>query len=98
MDNKLRTAWAVAGIFAVLFIVMTVMWARESGVFGGDLASQRERVAEACRTADDLQTEGCRAALEDLARLLARFEKRLERMGGDASDLNTASGTVEFTQ
>ena len=97
MNNKLRTAWAVAGIFAILFVIMTIMWGRETGFFGGDLATQRERVAEACRTADDLDTVACRNALEDLARLLSRFENRLERMGGDTSEM-TATTSVEVGQ
>lgn len=96
MDTKLRTAWAVAGVLAILLIVTTVMWGRESGVFGGgDLAAQRDRVENACRTADDLDSAACRDALADLARLLARFERRLERAEEDAE--TTVEGNVEST-
>lgn len=95
MDTKLRTAWAVAGVLAILLIIMTVMWGREAGVFGGDLAAQRDRVESACRTADDLDSAACRAALTDLAKLLARFERRLERAEEDAEP--TVEGTTEST-
>lgn len=100
MNNKLRTAWTVAGIFAVLFIVMTVMWAQATGFFGNNLAAQREKVSEACKTADDLKSAACRDALDDLARLLSRFDRQLERMGGDteATVNGSAGATVEFGQ
>lgn len=87
MNNKLRTAWAVAGILAILLVIMTVMWARESGAFtlgAEDLEAQREKIANACGSADELDTPACRDALDDLARLLGRFERKLEREKKDA--------------
>lgn len=91
MDKKLRTAWTVAGILAVLLIIMTVMWGRESGTFtlgAEDLSDQRNKVAEACKSADDLESPACKDALDDLARLLGRFDKKLEKnkkIDGEAS-------------
>jgi len=101
MNNSSRTAWTVAGVLAILLIIMTIMWGRESGAFGGgDLAAQRDRVAEACRSVDDLDSAACRDALEDLARLLGRFERRLERQADDveASVEVNATTSVESGQ
>ncbi len=95
MDKKLRTAWTVAGILAVLLIIMTVMWGRASGTFtlgAEDLAEQRNKVAEACKSADDLQSPACKDALDDLARLLGRFDKKLEK-----DKQAEATTTVEVT-
>ncbi|MEK9184331.1 MAG: hypothetical protein AAB892_01210, partial [Patescibacteria group bacterium] len=81
----------VAGILAVLLIIMTVMWGRESGTFtlgAEDLSDQRNKVAEACKSADDLESPACKDALDDLARLLGRFDKKLEKnkkIDGEAS-------------
>jgi len=100
MNNKLRTAWAVAGILAILLVIMTVMWGRASGAFGDNLTAQGDKVAEACKSADDLNSPACRDALDDLARLLARFERRIERQQDDANaaKVEVATTTVEVTQ
>lgn len=95
MDKKLRTAWTVAGILAILLIIMTVMWGRASGTFtlgAEDLSDQRNKVAEACKSADDLQSPACKDALDALARLLGRFDKKLER---DREAEGEASTTIE---
>lgn len=100
MDKKLRTAWTVAAVLAVLLVIMTVMWGRASGVFtlgAEDLAAQREKISEACASADDLDTPACRDALDDLARLLGRFERKLDRDQEKEVNVN-ATSTVEFTQ
>jgi hypothetical protein len=96
MDKKLRTAWTVAAVLAVLLVIMTVMWGRASGTFtlgAEDLAAQREKISEACGNADDLDTPACRDALDDLARLLGRFERKLER---EQEADGSASSTVEI--
>lgn len=97
MNTKLRTAWTVAAVLAVLLIIMTIMWGRASGVFtldAGDLERQREEIAEAC--GDQIDTPACRDALDDLARLLARFERQIDRESDDAE--SGATTTVEVGQ
>ena len=99
MNNKLRTAWTVAAVLAVLLVIMTVLWGRASGIFtlgAEDLAEQRERISEACGSADELDSPACRDALSDLANLLERFERRLEREREDAADAaGGATSTAE---
>lgn len=98
MDKKLRTAWTVAAVLAVLLVIMTVMWGRASGTFtlgAEDLAAQREKISEACGSADELDTPACRDALDDLARLLGRFERKLDREQEKETE-GSASTTVEI--
>lgn len=93
MNTKLRTAWTVAAVLAVLLVIMTVMWGRASGVFtldAGDLERQREEIAEAC--GDDIESPACKDALDDLARLLERFERKLDRESEDAATTTPEAG------
>jgi hypothetical protein len=97
MNNKLRTAWTVAAVLAVLLIIMSGLYAKERGLFtldARDLERQRDDIAKACGSADELDTPACRDALDDLARLLGRFEKKLDR---DQKAEGNASTTVEVT-
>lgn len=97
--TKLRLAWIVAGVFAVLFVIMTVLWARETGAFtlgAEDLAAEREKIVEACQTNEDLASPACRDALDDLARLLERFNNKLNREARDAQKA-LESATIEVS-
>lgn len=97
MNNKLRTAWTVAGVLAVLLIIMTGLWVNERGLFtldARDLERSRDEISTACASAETLDTPACRDALDGLARLLGRFERQLERQ----SDDTTATTTVEVGQ
>lgn len=88
MDTKLRTAWTVAAVLAILLIAMTIMWARASGALtldSDDLARQSEKLDEACGTDAGINSPACREALDDLSALLGRFSNKLERESRNAA-------------
>ncbi len=89
--SKLRTAWIVAGILAVLLIIMTALWARSSGAFtldAKDLAAERNKVNQACDSGESLTTPECQDALESLTKLLKSFENKLNREVREAAKNN----------
>lgn len=87
--KQLRLAWGVAILFAVLFVLMSVLYARDTGAFTlgvEDLERERTKVTTTCQTAEDLNTSECQEALNDLGRVLKRFESRIKRQADDEKD------------
>lgn len=93
-NKKLKTAWAIAGVLAIILIVVTFLWIRAQNDLDRvldngrtDIEAARDRIDAACEGPDASSNAACRDALDDLADILKDFSDNIEDATSTAPSL-----------
>lgn len=76
MRNKKKLPWIIAGVLAILLIVVTMLWVDAlKRLNQGNMTEQRDLIREYCTKSDEENKRLCQKELEDLGKMLQDFAK-----------------------